>query len=102
MRLRYTPEAIADLRAIKSYIAKNLRNPKAAARITGGILDSCARLKELPQLGMSLSAKLGMETELRYLLWENYLAFYRVEDDQIQVIRILDGRSDYLRVLFRE
>ncbi|MBQ7872202.1 MAG: type II toxin-antitoxin system RelE/ParE family toxin [Oscillospiraceae bacterium] len=100
MKLKYTPQALNDLQELKTYIGKTLHNVRAARRITKSILDSCGRLKEHPQLGMSLEAKTGIETDLRYLLCEKHLALYHVEDDLILVVRILDGRSDYLRILF--
>ena len=102
MKLKYTPEAISDLQETKSYISRVLRNPTAAIRITKSILDQCSQLKEHPNLGMSLSVKLDMDTDLRYLICENHLAIYRSEDDWVMIVRILDGRTDYLRLLFRE
>lgn len=100
MKLQYTPAAIGDLQEAKEYIGKVLHNPRAAARITKQILDTCGQLKNYPQLGLSLEAKTGVPTDLRYLLCEKYLAFYRVEEDTILIARILDGRQDYLRILF--
>lgn len=100
MTIRYTPEAIRDLQELRRYISKTLSNPKAAARISKGILDSCAKLKQQPQLGMSLEAKIGTSTDLRYLIYEKHIAFYRIDGDVISVARIIDGRQDYLRILF--
>ena len=100
MTLRYTPEAIRDLQETKHYISKVLCNPKAAARITKSILDSCGNLKNHPHLGMSVEAKTGHPTDLRYLICEMHIAFYRIEGNTISVARILDGRQDYLRILF--
>lgn len=100
MKLKYTPEAIRDLQETKTYISKVLHNPKAAERITRSILNLCGRLKDHPNLGMSLNAKLDYETDLRYLICENHIAIYRIADDWIMVVRILDGRTDYLSILF--
>ena len=102
MKIKYTPAAMEDLQEMKTYIAKTLHNPKAANRITKSILDSCANLKNHPQLGMSLAAKTGQDTDLRYLVCEQHLALYRVEGELILIARILDGRTDYMRVLFRD
>ena len=100
MTIRYTPEAVRDLQELRQYISKVLNNPKAATRISKGILDSCARLKQYPHLGMSLEAKIGISTDLRYLICEKHIAFYRIDDNVISVARIIDGRQDYLRILF--
>ena len=99
MIIKYTPAAIVDLQELKAYISKTLHNPKAAKRIIKSIMDHCSNLKTHPQLGMSLAAKTGVETDLRYLVCEQHLAMYRVEGDLILVARILDGRTDYMKVL---
>lgn len=101
MKLKYTPEAIADLQKTQSYISNVLHNPKAAKKITKKILDLCGSLKGHPNPGMSLSAKTGAETDLKYLVCENHLAFYGVAGEWILVVRILDGRTDYMRVIFK-
>ncbi len=100
MRLRYTPQARTDLREIRAYIAETLANPQAADRMAKRLLQSCQRLKPYPQLGPRLAEKIGRETGLRYLVSGNYLIFYRAEPGCISVLRILDGRTDYLRTLF--
>ena len=102
MRIRYTPEAIRDLQEMRRYISKTLHNPKAADRIAKAILDTCSALKQQPQMGASLEAKIGQSTDLRYLICEKRIAFYRVEDEVISIARIIDGRQDYLHILFGE
>ena len=100
MRIKYTPQAIQDLQEIRGYISSALHNPKAAQRISKMILDSCAHLKEFPQSGVSMSAKLQVESSERILFCENYIAVYRVDDEYISVARILDARQDYVKILF--
>ena len=102
MRLQYTPQAIADLQEIRSYIQHDLQNPKAAAKISKTILDTCAILKDHPKAGFSLQAKTGRETDFRGLVIANYLAFYRITGSEISLVRVLDGRQDYIRVLFSD
>lgn len=65
MKLRYTPEALRDLQEIKRYIKSEIHNPTAANRITKAILDGCAQLKQFPEMGVSIGAKTGYETDLR-------------------------------------
>lgn len=101
MILRYTPEAIADLTDTKTYISKTLHNAKAANRITKSILESCTSLKAFPQSGTMLEVLTGQPSDIRYIVAENHLIFYRVEDGYILVARILDGRTDYLKVLLK-
>lgn len=102
MKLRYTPEAVSDLREIRDYIQSALHNPNAAKRISKAVLDACSTLKQFPELGVSIEAKTGFETDLRMLVCENQIAIYRVdaEADIVSVARIVNARQDYIRLLF--
>ena len=52
-------------------------------------------------MGAALAEKVGRETDLRYLISGKYIVFYRVGRESISIIRILDGRINYMRVLFQ-
>ena len=42
-----------------------------------------------------------METDLRFLIVARQLVFYRIVNDElISVVRVLDGRQDYMALLF--
>lgn len=102
MTVRYTPEAIRDLQEMRQYISKTLCNPKAAAKISKTILDTCSKLKQHPLMGASLESKIGKTSDLRYLICEKRIAFYRIDGETISIARIIDGRQDYLHILFNE
>ena len=99
-KLKITPAAASDLAEINAYISTQLHNPQAARRIVKIIAHDLRLLLQNTHLGFSVSAKIGRETNLRALLSGNYFLFYRIENEAIQVSRVLDGRQDYLRVLF--
>ena len=44
----------------------------------------------------------GRDTDLRFLVCNNHLAFYRIDGNYISIIRILDGRTNYMKVLFSD
>ena len=100
MKLEFAPEALQDLAETKKYISKVLKNRPAAGRITNMIFRHCRLLKTHTDLGMSVEAKTGYPSDLRYVVCEHWLAFYRVQADAVQIVRILDGRTDYIRQLF--
>ncbi|MDO5422688.1 MAG: type II toxin-antitoxin system RelE/ParE family toxin [Eubacteriales bacterium] len=102
MRLRYTPQSRQDLWELKEYISVELSNPSAAENIVSGILKSCAKLKDQPGMGIRLAQKTGRDTELLYIVTGKHLVFYRIEKNDILIIRILDSRTNYLKVLFRK
>lgn len=100
MKLRYTPQARTDLRNIRKYISESLFNSIAAKRITEKIVKDCSNLKNNPFLGPELKNKLDVDTDFRYLISSNYIVFYKVDGDLISVIRICDGRTNYINILF--
>ena len=101
MRLIFSPQARADLRENKAYIRDNLQNPTAAEKVTQSILKGCSLLKENPKLGVELSGKIDRDTDMRYLVINQHIAFYKVENDVVRVIRIRDARTNYMHIIFK-
>ncbi len=102
MIIRYTPAAREDLRQIKEYISLSLQNPIAARNVTSKIVNKCSILKTAHNCGIILQNKINRQTDLKVLICDNYLIFYKQQDNYISIIRILDGRTNYLRYLFNE
>ena len=53
-----------------------------------------------PYLGQELSGITGIYTDYRCLFCEKNYVFYRIEADRVCVIRVLNERQDYMRILF--
>ena len=100
--LKISPEAARDLAETRRYIAEDLKNRSAADRVARSILKSLRILTEYAEIGMSLEAKTGYPSDLRMLSCEKHIVFYRVEGGTVYVARILNGRQDYMHVLFGE
>lgn len=100
MKIIYTPQARNDLREIRDYISHELRNPTAAKNVTDKVLKSIHLLADQPLLGVSVSEKTGRNTDFRCLFSGNYGVFYLPNDENIEIIRILDLRTDYMRMIF--
>lgn len=102
MRIVYRPAAISDLRSASDYIACTLHNPKAAQKLREQILRGVSRLRENPFMGVSLRSRLdGFDGDMRVLIVCKQLVFYEIHE-AVEIIRILDGRTDYLSRLFEE
>ena len=101
MRILYCPAAIADLKRTCDYLRQTLKNPGAANTLSARVLRSISLLREKPFMGAPLSAKYDeLQTDGRYLIVSKQLVFYEVLEDRIEILRILDGRTDYLAQLF--
>lgn len=100
--LHLSPEAQADLAAIKAYIAADLENPSAALATVTRITKTIRLLREHAYIGTPLSAIANVSGEHRCLVSGNYMIFYRVQGSEVSVDRVLYGRSNYLGILFRD
>lgn len=101
MRLKYRPAAIADIQRAADYIEKMLKNRGAAQKLRTKILQGASLLKENPQMGTPLSSKYDvLDTSIRFIVISKQLVFYELSDDVVEIIRVPDGRTDYLVHLF--
>ena len=99
MKIRYTPASVKDVQEIKGYIEEILYNHIASNRIISEIFKTCNLLKKNPYLGKSLRYKIGVDTDKRYVLSGKYIIIYKIENEYVSIIRILDTRTNYLNVI---
>ena len=66
------------------------------------IVTKINQLNEFPYIGPLLSIKIKVKTNYRYLICNKYIIFYKVDNKQIFVVRILHSRMDYAQVIFGE
>jgi toxin ParE1/3/4 len=98
----YLPEAERDIDAIADYIAAD--SIKAALRFYAAVRSDSSRLAEMPGLGARWFDSPAELVDLRGWLvtgFRNYILFYRVKADQIDVIRVVHGARDLAQQLGR-
>lgn len=101
-KIKFSPEAISDLQQIKAYITDELCNDKAALNTIGKIIKKIRMLADFSASGAPFSSIVGFETDYRFLVCGNYMVFYRIEDQTINIIRVLYGRRNFMQILFGE
>lgn len=92
-RVKIYPTAKQDLLDIIEYL--NKLSPDAALRYYDLLTEEIASLSQMPERcprpkDLALAAK-----GYRYLIVKDYLVFYVVVGDTVQIRRILYGRRDY-------
>ena len=95
-------EAKKDLKNIQDYISEEKESPLTALKVIENILDRIERLLDFPGTGTLLSSKVNFPTNYRYVRASSYLIFYRHENNQIFVDRIIHEKRDYITILFPE
>ena len=101
-KIKFSPEAISDLQQIKAYITDELCNEQAALNTIGKIIKKIRMLADFPASGVPFSSIVGFETDYRFLVCGNYMVFYRIEDQTINIICVLYGRRNFMQILFGE
>ena len=100
MKIIYSPQDRDDLRETPDSITQVLKYLSAAKNVTDKIIKSTHLLSDQPHLGIDVAEKTGRATDYRCLFSGNYGVFYIPDNDKIEVIRILDLRTDYMRTIF--
>lgn len=98
--ISYSPESQYDLDEIWDYISFELCNPQAAENTINNILIAIDKLEIFVYAGTLLSSVTDLESDYRFLVSGNYMVFYRVNEQNIFIDRILYGRRNYLHILF--
>ena len=86
----WLPDALSDLD--KQFDFLNEKNPGAASRAVRTILSAASSLAKLPQRGATIPGT--NQRKLRVLFGKyGYLLYYRIESNQVFILRVHHGRS---------
>ena len=98
MIVTITRGATADLEAIGDYISQD--NSERAVSFVDEIVDRCRRLGGAPNAYAVVPrlAHLG----IRKRTFRNYLIFYRVLADRVEIVHVLNAARDYEAILLAD
>lgn len=96
-QIRFLRVADEDLTEIISYIAAD--NPTAANTIADKIEKNIELLSENPILGRIPRDEDIKNLGYRYIIIQNYIVFYTIEERTILIHRILHGARNYKTIL---
>ena len=98
MMVEFSDEAEGDLERIADYIAKD--SPRRALTFIQELRGKCEALAATPQ-GFPLVPRYEQHG-IRRRVHGNYLIFYRIEDERVVIIHVLQGARDYTTILFED
>lgn len=99
LRLRYLPLFWADLNSAVSYIANTLGSPAAAEHLLDKVEEGVLTHLENPTLALVYK---GTKQHLQPYYWfavGNYMVFYVVDGEYMEVRRFLFGARDLTKML---
>ena len=92
-KIEYLPVAQKDLIEILEYIQRD--NPPAALALLNKIDESIAKLGDFPLMGAMPKDIRLKSLGYRMLVIGNYLVFYVLMDDIVEIRRIMHGKRRY-------
>lgn len=95
-RIEYLPIAVADLDDIFIFVADN--SPQAALELIDRIDASISGLESFPEKGMLAKPPRLARKGYRVLIVDDYLVFYVVIDDVVEIRRIVSGKRNYVHL----
>ncbi len=98
-QIMYAPRALEDLQGIKAYISVNFGRD-IAKNCVQELTKAVRQLERFPEEGQRLEELLDYPTVFYYLYVKPNYVFYRIEEDIVRIIRILNEKQDFLQILF--
>ena len=96
-RVEYLPIAVADLDDIFIFVADN--SPQAAIELIDRIDASIAGLESFPEMGLIAKPPRLARKGYRVLIVDDYLVFYVVMNDIVEIRRIVSGKRNYAHLV---
>lgn len=97
--IEYSKESNQDLVEIKQYIKYNLQEPETVQNLISNIRSKINSLRDNPEIYSVITDSIVGKLEVRKLILDNYIVFYKVKAEIIQVIRIMHGRRNWIELL---
>lgn len=102
MDLVWSIDAVKDLDAAVEYISNDLGSPMAAERCFESVLEKAQLFAGFPGASAILRTQSGIDTGYRYMTCGNWMLFFALDEPRVLAVRVLCGKSDYMKRLFGE
>ena len=100
MRVRYSPKSLKDLQRIKVSVIEKFDSVQLAEKIVQEIMTAIKGLEIFPYKGVELRSITNIDTDYRYIFGQKNYVIYRIANEEVLIIRILNEKQDYMRILW--
>ena len=97
--IKYSEEAKQDLLGIKRYIKYTLKEPIIAEKNIFKIKETIKKLKDNADIYRIIDDDFIKKLEIRKIMIDNYIIFYRIKDETVEIVRIMNQRRNWLNLL---
>ena len=93
-KIVYLPIAEDDILAAVEYIAYKLDNPSAAKALLDELDKTVERVARFPYSSELYRTDRPMRKEIRMVSVKNYVLYYAVAEETVEIQRLIHGRRD--------
>ena len=93
-KISYLPIAQSDLLDAVDYIARTLGAPQAASELLDELDRTIQQIAQFPYAQELYRTDRPLKDEIRKIPVKNYVLYYAVFDDTVEIRRFLHGRRD--------
>jgi toxin ParE1/3/4 len=97
MNFILAPSTIRDLDRLSQYFLET--NVEAGERLFQTLNQKFYNLTQFPNLGKPYP---HLDPDIRGLIVDKYIIFYRVTEIQVEIVRVVDGRQDLTKLFLTE
>lgn len=98
-KIKFTAPANQDILKAIQYIAFSLNNPTAAVSLNILVQAKINSLPDFPEKYPLVNDISLAYQQIRYIPVDNYLIFYKINKNEIQILRFLYAKSNWLNIL---
>jgi len=98
-KIDYLPLAVDDLKDIVRYITYKLEAPRAAERFISKVEQQVKKIETNPYRCPVFYSPEKLKKEYRVLHIDKYSLFYVVENEKVEIYRVIHARRDIRQIL---
>lgn len=98
-KIAYSEIALSKRRAIKQEI-KEKYGKERANKFSRNVSETIAKLKQFPEMGVSLREKYDLDCDYYMLFIEHDYFIYRIMNNMVLILEIFNEKEDFMFQLF--
>ena len=100
-KIRFTPIAQGDMDDVWDDVLETSKNKKTTEKYVQEFIKEIIKKKEFPKSGIKIEYD-GVFTGIYSVNYKSYKVFYRINEEYIEVLRILHSNQDYMKDIFND
>lgn len=98
----FSKKSELQIEEIYQYVLSKSNDEGTAKKFVNELVNKTEILKTQAFVGRQLEIIDNIVTQYRFLIYKDYLIFYRVNENKVYVDRILSSKTDYVKEFVKE